>query len=72
MTDHIMTWIWQHPDWPCFTWQAAEIRKRSTNPICCGLSQTGRVSFQRQGSSVSRLSSSPSLGRVSNTNCRYS
>ena len=28
MTDHTTTWIWQHPDWPCFTWQAAEIQPR--------------------------------------------
>lgn len=28
MTDHTTTWIWQHPDWPCFTWRAAEIQPR--------------------------------------------
>lgn len=28
MTDQVTTWIWQHPDWPRFTWQAAEIRPR--------------------------------------------
>ncbi|WP_163574065.1 LysR family transcriptional regulator, partial [Halomonas faecis] len=41
--------------------------KRSSNPTCCDVSQPGRVSFQCHGSSVSRSSSSPSLGRVSNT-----
>lgn len=28
MTDHASTWIWQHPGWPNFTWQAAEIQPR--------------------------------------------
>lgn len=28
MTDHASTWIWQHPDWPNFTWHAAEIQPR--------------------------------------------
>lgn len=28
MTDHATTWIWQHPDWPHFTWQTAEIQPR--------------------------------------------
>jgi len=28
MIDHA-TWIWQHPDWPHFTWQAAEIQPRA-------------------------------------------
>lgn len=47
-------------------------RKRSTNHMGCNWGQAGSVSFQRQGSSVSRSSSSPSVGNVSNTNCRYS
>lgn len=28
MTHQATIWIWQHPDWPRFTWQAAEIRPR--------------------------------------------
>jgi Fic family protein len=28
MTDHISTWIWQHPGWPNFTWQVAEVQPR--------------------------------------------
>ena len=48
----------------------AEHRKRASNPTCTGLTQAGKVSFHCQGSSASRLSSSPSLGRVSNANCR--
>jgi len=44
--------------------------KRSTNPTCTGLTQAGSVSFHCQGSSASRSSPSPSVGRVSNTNCR--
>lgn len=29
MTDHAMTWIWQHSNWPRFTWQAAKIQPRA-------------------------------------------
>lgn len=50
----------------------SSLRKRSTNHMGCNWGQAGSVSFQRQGSSVSRSSSSPSVGNVSNTNCRYS
>lgn len=46
--------------------------KRSSNPICSVLSQAGRVSFHCQGNSEPRSSSSPRVGSVSNTNCRYS
>ncbi|WP_299316267.1 Fic family protein [uncultured Halomonas sp.] len=28
MTDQAPKWIWQHPEWPRFTWQAAEIQPR--------------------------------------------
>ncbi|WP_090255703.1 DUF4172 domain-containing protein [Ectothiorhodospira marina] len=28
MTDQAPKWIWQHPDWPCFTWQVAEVHPR--------------------------------------------
>ena len=28
MTDHASTWIWQHPGWPNFTWQVAEVQPR--------------------------------------------
>lgn len=28
MTDHASTWIWQHPDWPDFTWHVAEVQLR--------------------------------------------
>ena len=28
MAHHTTTWIWQHPDWPRFTWQAAKIQPR--------------------------------------------
>lgn len=28
MTDHASTWIWQHTDWPNFTWHAAEVQPR--------------------------------------------
>src|SRR5690554_8108641 len=45
--------------------------KRSVNPTYPGLTQSGKVSFHRQGKSASRSSSSPSVGNVSNTNCRY-
>ncbi|WP_111413117.1 IS110 family transposase [Billgrantia lactosivorans] len=45
--------------------------KRSTNPICAGLAQAGRLPFHRHGSKVLRLSTSPRVGSVSNTNCRY-
>ena len=29
MTHHTTIWIWQHPDWPRFTWQAAKIQPRA-------------------------------------------
>ena len=28
MTDQAPKWIWQHPDWPCFTWEVAEVQPR--------------------------------------------
>ncbi|SFU97013.1 Fic family protein [Halomonas korlensis] len=28
MTESTSTWIWQHPDWPSFTWQAREVQPR--------------------------------------------
>lgn len=28
MPHQVPTWIWQHPDWPRFTWQVAEVQPR--------------------------------------------
>lgn len=28
MPHHAVTWIWQHPDWPDFSWQVADVQPR--------------------------------------------
>ncbi|SHM36899.1 TonB-dependent Receptor Plug Domain [Vreelandella subglaciescola] len=57
------------PEYGHYTPVTAE-RKRAMNPTCPVPNQAGRVSSQHQGSSASTSSSSPSVGNVSNTNCR--